>query len=95
MRIGELFDLRSWHLDGFHDLELVSVAGRLGLQFAFCSFAHGGTFEAEEVVGSSSSLPKFSKFSPNISISRTILSAAAYTRKNATHTMSDRTFARL
>ena len=26
MRIGELLDLRSWHPDGFHDLELVGVA---------------------------------------------------------------------
>jgi len=44
MWIGELLDLRSWYSDGFHNLELVCVAGRLGLQLAFGCLAHGGAF---------------------------------------------------
>lgn len=44
MWIGELFDFRSWYSDGFHDLELVGVAGRLGLQLAFGGFANSGAF---------------------------------------------------
>ena len=44
MGIRELFDLRSWDSDGFHDLELVGVAGRLGLQFALGGLAYSGGF---------------------------------------------------